>query len=68
MSCCLVCEVTVDDLWRWCPECGGALYGDEHVDLTVRKVVVIDEDTGSRVELESEADLDVVSKLAEGLW
>jgi predicted nucleic acid-binding Zn ribbon protein len=26
---CILCDVTVADLWRWCPDCGGELREEE---------------------------------------
>ena len=33
---CLRCEVTVADLWRWCPECGGEVDGT-HPEIDLRR-------------------------------
>jgi hypothetical protein len=30
---CRRCDLTVADIWRWCPECGGEV-GEEDIDLT----------------------------------
>jgi hypothetical protein len=68
MRCYLNCEVTVDDPWRWCPECAAALYGGEPVDFTVPDVVLLDVDTGAQVELETAADLGRLLNVAEGVW
>jgi hypothetical protein len=30
---CVRCDSTVDDLWRWCPECGGVVTQEPLIDL-----------------------------------
>lgn len=30
---CARCDRTVDDVWRWCPECGGDVRDDPVIDL-----------------------------------
>ena len=30
---CFRCDMTVDDVWRWCPECGGVVTEEPVIDL-----------------------------------
>jgi hypothetical protein len=30
---CLGCEITVEDFWWWCPDCGGKVAPDPLIDL-----------------------------------
>jgi hypothetical protein len=63
MSCCLACETVIDDLWRWCPECGGRLNSSLFEDSVGRC-----RSGEGAVDSQAGADLQRLLGLGEGLW
>jgi hypothetical protein len=66
MRSCCACGTVIDDLWRWCPDCGGKVRplafvpagGDRDSAGICGGVLVPDADT----------DFELLFELGEGLW